>query len=335
MAITLKKTLLKSLYNLGVFAPFHWASRDKTLILMYHRFSYREDPYKISSAEFLSHLEYLKKNSCVLSLAEAVESLRDKKPVPPNTTVITIDDGYGDAYEIAFPLLKKFGFPATLFAISDFLDGKCWLWTDLMRYVLLSTTSESLKIEFENGDKIEAKLTSELQRLELANQINSWLKGLLNEQKDSKIKGIAASLRVEIPTIPTLNYTPITWQQAREMDAGNLKIESHTVTHPILTNVNQTELDFELQTSKKRLQNVLDKEIEHFCYPNGTLNELVQKSVEQAGYKSAVTTVYGFNERQANQFLLNRIGAPPAIENFAQSASGFEATKQKMCSQIA
>jgi hypothetical protein len=85
-----------------------------------------------------------------------------------------------------------------------------------------------------------------------------------------------------------------------------------------------------LKNSKKRLEEILDRQVEHFCYPNGSLNENVWKAVENAGYKSATTTNYGFNEKHANQFLLNRIDAQSGAANFAQSASGFEALRQKI-----
>ncbi|MGI8640129.1 MAG: polysaccharide deacetylase family protein [Pyrinomonadaceae bacterium] len=325
----MKKTLLKTIYNLGGFTPFHWSNRDKVLILMYHRFGTEKNPYKVSGAEFAAHLEYLGKHNRVLPLAETLDYLKNEKSLPPNTVVITIDDGYADTYEIAFPILKKFGFPATLFAVTDFLDGKCWLWTDFLRYVVTRTKQNFCSIEFENYDKIETDLAGKLQRLETAGRINSRLKLQPNEQKEAKIKEIAKSLGVEIPALPTKEFAPITWKQAREMDANNLKIESHTVTHPILTNVVQTQLDFELQTSKQRLESILDRKVEHFCYPNGSFNETVWQSVKNNNYKCAVTTNYGFNEKQANQFLLNRISAQSAIADFAQSVSGFEVMKQK------
>ena len=326
----MKKTLLKTFYNLGAFAPFHWTTRDKVLILTYHRFSPEAHPSKISAEEFAAHLEYLKKHNHILSLSETAERLTNGASLPRGATVITIDDGYADAYEIAFPILKRYEMPATLYAVTDFLDGKCWLWTDLMRYVLTETKSENLNVEFENCGKIETKLTDERQRLEIAGRVNARLKKLQNERKDARINEIAASLEVEIPALPSDNFAPVTLEQAREMDANNLSVESHTVTHPILTNINQAQLDFELQISKKRLETILDREVENFCYPNGSFNAQVQKSVENAGYKCAVTTAYGFNEKQANQFTLNRIDAQPAIENFVQSVSGFEAVKQRL-----
>ncbi len=110
----MKRALLKTMYNLGAFAPFHLASREKILILTYHRFSRERSEHKISSAEFAAHLEYLSRHNRVLSLAETIDCLRNEKSLPANTVVITIDDGYADAYEVAFPLLKKFDLPATL-----------------------------------------------------------------------------------------------------------------------------------------------------------------------------------------------------------------------------
>jgi peptidoglycan/xylan/chitin deacetylase (PgdA/CDA1 family) len=325
-----KKTLLKTMHKIGGFAPFHWTTRDKLLILMYHRFSREKNPYKTSAAEFREHLEYLKKHCSVLSINEAAEYLQNQKDFPPNSVVITIDDGYADAYDVAFPLLKQFGFPATLYVVTDFLDGTCWIWTDLMRFVLLNTKRQNLKIEFAHNDTVEADLTGETRKMETASRLNMRLKRMPDEQKDSKIKEIAKLLEVEIPPLPIIDYAPVSWRQAHEMDAENLSIESHTKTHPILTNVNQTRINEELSASKERLEKVLGRKIKHFCYPNGNFDESIRNSVEAAGYLSAVTTVFGFNETHANPFTLNRIDAPPAIESFAQSASGFETFKQKI-----
>lgn len=301
------------MYKFGAFAPFRWANRGNILILMYHRFG--EGATKISAEKFELHLKYLKENHRVLSLAEMVEYSQNGKTLPPHSVVITIDDGYRDVYEIAFPLLKKFNFPAVVYAITDFSDGKCWLWTDLMRYVLLNT-----KRDLQN-------------RLETAAQINTNLKKMPNEEKTLKIKEFAKDFGVEIPALPPPEFAPMNWDEAREMDAENVRIESHTVTHPILTNISAKELDFELQTSKKRLEEVLNRSVEHFCYPNGSLNKNVEKAVEKAGYKSATTTEYGFNNLQTERFLLKRIDAQSSIENFAQSASGFENIRREISTQ--
>lgn len=325
----MKKALLKTIYNLGGFAPFRWTTRDKALILTYHRFGLAADPFRVSSAEFAAHLEYLSRTSRVLPLAEIVFRLRSGKPLPPNAVAITIDDGYRDAYEIAFPLLEKFQMPATVYAVTDLLDEKCWLWTDLMRYVLLETKSERVKSAF-GGEVLEADLKGGTERFELADRINSRLKKLPEAEKRAKIEEIANSLSVRIPERPTARFAAFGWDEARRMDRGGVRIESHTVTHPILPNVSAEELDFELGAAKKRLEEMLERAVEHFCYPNGSYNEKIRTAVERAGYLSAVTTDYGFNEKGADRLALRRINAQAGIANFAQSASGFEAIRQKI-----
>jgi hypothetical protein len=179
----MKKTLLKTFYTIGAFAPFHWATRDKVLILTYHRFSRDSNASKVSGEEFAAHLEYLKKYNRVLSLSETTERLKNGESLPSNAAVITIDDGYADAFEIAFPILKRYKMPATLYAVTDFLDRKCWLWTDLMRYVFTETQNESLSVEFDSGEKIETKLTDQQQRLQIAGRVNSRLKKCRTKKK--------------------------------------------------------------------------------------------------------------------------------------------------------
>ncbi len=259
---------------------------------------------KISEIEFRSHLKYLKKHNHVVALGEIIEAYQTGKKLPPNSVAITIDDGYSDAYDVAFPILKEFNFPATLFAITDFVEGNIWLWTDKMRYVLQSTSQNKLRVEFENYDTIVADIAGHEQRIKLANKINSTLKKLPDEEKESKILEIAKLLSVEIPLAPTLEYKAINWEMACEMDANKLRIESHTVTHPILTKIDEARLSIELKDSKETLENKLGREVGQFCYPNGAYDEKVWKAVENAGYKCAVTTVYGYCEKAENRFLL-------------------------------
>jgi peptidoglycan/xylan/chitin deacetylase (PgdA/CDA1 family) len=141
---------------------------------------------------------------------------------------------------------------------------------------------------------------------------------------------IAKELDVSLPEVPPAEFSAISWEMARKMDSENLKIESHTVTHPILTNIAQDQLKFELKASKKRLETELDREIENFCYPNGAFDDNVWKSVQTEGYKFAVTTNYGFADVSENKFLLNRMDAQNEISDFVQTVSGFEEIKQKI-----
>ena len=328
--MALKTKLLNTAYRSGAFTPFHWFKRQKLLILTYHRFSLRKENNKLSADEFAAHLGYLKKHTNVISLSEAIELRASRTRLPPNAAVITVDDGYRDSFDVAYPILSSFGFPATLFAVADFVDGKCWLWTDLIRFVLSNTKKTSLAVEFGNGANINLKWCSVKERSGLAERINAVLKQLPKYRRDLMIKQISDLLEIDIPRSVPTEYASLTWQQAREMETHNIQIESHTATHPILTCVGESDLNHEVRNSKELLERELGKTVKHFCYPNGDFNPSVKKSVAAAGYRSAVTTQYGFNNGNEDPYALKRIGGARAIEHFAQSVSGFESAKLRV-----
>lgn len=94
-------------------------------ILLYHQVSEvrpEQDPYGLAStpAQFAEQMAYLHDNhyTC-LRLVDYARAYRDGQPIPPKTFVITFDDGYRDNYEIAWPIMKKYGFTATIFLVAD------------------------------------------------------------------------------------------------------------------------------------------------------------------------------------------------------------------------
>jgi len=99
-------------------------------ILCYHRFSGGPSKMVVSAAQFEAQLAWLAQNNYqVLRLSELEDFLAARQPLPERSVVITIDDGYESTYHQAFPALKKYGFPATLFVYTDFIgarDGLSW-----------------------------------------------------------------------------------------------------------------------------------------------------------------------------------------------------------------
>jgi len=105
---------------------FFWLTpRYTTPILMYHNISYEKGSFFVSPENFTKQMEYLKKNGYeVITLDELAASIRNKKPLKHKKVVITFDDGYRDNFQYAYPVLKKLGFPATIFLITDFIGKK-------------------------------------------------------------------------------------------------------------------------------------------------------------------------------------------------------------------
>ncbi len=92
-------------------------------ILTYHNFTKDAgSSYKINIIEFEKQMNYLAThNYSVISLSELLAGLRDGQ-LPPKPIVITIDDGFKSTYTLAYPVLKKYNFPATLFLYTNFIE---------------------------------------------------------------------------------------------------------------------------------------------------------------------------------------------------------------------
>lgn len=87
----------------------------------------------VSSASFAAQLDWLARNDYhVIRLSQLVAFLEGKQPLPRRSVVITIDDGYESLHRHALPLLRKYGFPATLFVYTDFIGvGDALSWAQL------------------------------------------------------------------------------------------------------------------------------------------------------------------------------------------------------------
>lgn len=94
-------------------------------VLSYHNFSLdKTDKMTVSKASFEDQMQLLKDRGYhVISIDQLFDFFDFKKQIPSKSIVITIDDGWKSAYEIAFPVLKKYGYPATLFVYTDLINS--------------------------------------------------------------------------------------------------------------------------------------------------------------------------------------------------------------------
>ncbi len=117
------------IFIVAVFEAFYFfflSPRHAVPILTYHDFSdsaRQGDLLGVSSGRFEEQMAYLKKYAYnVISLDELVDSIKMEKKIPAKSVVITIDDGYQSNYEYAYPVLKKYGFPAMIFVATNRMD---------------------------------------------------------------------------------------------------------------------------------------------------------------------------------------------------------------------
>ncbi|HEV2665352.1 MAG TPA: polysaccharide deacetylase family protein, partial [Blastocatellia bacterium] len=242
--------------------------------------------------------------------------------VPPRLAAITIDDGYRDVYEIAFPILRKHRAPATVFVVTKFVEGTTWLWTDKPRYLTAAAAEQAVEIGIGRRN-LRLELKGAASRAAAAGLINAALKPLAEEARDALIGRLAFDLGVRLPERPPAEYGAINWGQAREMADAGVEIGSHTLTHPILTGLNDDRLREEVGQSRDRIQSALGRNVETFCYPNGDYDPRAQREVARAGYQCAVTTEVGLNNERNDPLALRRMHGEYDLARFVKNTSGF------------
>lgn len=97
--------------------------------------------------------------------------------------------------------------------------------------------------------------------------------------------------------------------QVRDWLAAGHDIGSHTLDHPFLTKLPAAAAQEQIRASKKKLEDVFGRPIEHFCYPYGDWNLAVRDLVAEAGYRTACTTDSGTNGPADSPFELKRFTA--------------------------
>lgn len=95
-------------------------------ILEYHNFSEgpvgMDDPWTVSRSAFNEQMAYLSRNCRVVSLKTFLQEVEQDKDIPENTVVITFDDGYRSNYLVAFPIIKQYQIPVTIFIVGDYIE---------------------------------------------------------------------------------------------------------------------------------------------------------------------------------------------------------------------
>jgi peptidoglycan/xylan/chitin deacetylase (PgdA/CDA1 family) len=154
-------------------------------ILCYHRFGSRASKLTVTPAAFAAQMDYLARNGYhVLALRELLAFTAGREPLPKKSVVITIDDGYRATYDIAFPILKKYGFPATVFLYSDFVGAG-----DALTYPQMKELVASGLIEIQPHSKTHSNLT-----LRLADENDARYRERLRREVDAPIDVIRERL---------------------------------------------------------------------------------------------------------------------------------------------
>ena len=94
-------------------------------ILVYHQIGQENnlDYLVVAKKMFIWQMQYISRHYHPIQLSKILEIMNQSQPIPPRTIAVTFDDGYADTFSEAFPILKYYKIPATLFITTGFIDG--------------------------------------------------------------------------------------------------------------------------------------------------------------------------------------------------------------------
>ena len=205
---------------------------------------------------------------------------------------ITFDDGYRDNYLHALPLLRKYDLPATIFVATAAADNRKTLWHD--RVFDAFRFARIKRVRLRSWQEFEVRLESESSLTEPRNcSIERYLPC---QSRLALVDELEQALEPDPTGSP--RACMLSWEEMKEMQAQKIRFGSHTVTHPILTCIDEQQLSREIVDSKAELEARLGTTVSAFAYPNGQppdYNEKIKQKLRDAGYRCAVTTKLGFN----------------------------------------
>jgi peptidoglycan/xylan/chitin deacetylase (PgdA/CDA1 family) len=203
--------------------------------------------------------------------------LDGERPVRP-FLAITFDDGQLDNFEHARPVLAAAGLKASFFAPVEAVDENQPLWHDRLGFATARLPAEERSATLQR-----AKRLPPAERLDLVARL---------EARSG-------------PARPAWDGL-MSWDQLRTLASEGHEVGSHSLSHELLTQLDDARLARELAGSRARLESELQVPSESFCYPNGDCDDRVVAAVRAAGYRRAVVTAWGSNARGADPLRLTR-----------------------------
>lgn len=231
----------------------------------------------------------IKKKYNFIDLETFIKYLNAEISLNEKSIYFSFDDGWNGNIEL-IPICEKYNVPITIFvSIEPVISGNFW-WE-----------------YFKNGKDAYKKIN----RIKLLPE--DKFKEEINKAKLNN----------------KLERTAITESELDLLNSHSLvNIQSHSYTHPILTNLKEDSLDFDLKASKEYLEDKLNKEIYAFCYPNGSFEER-EVSFTKKYYKYAFSTIQDFPQINSNLYTIPRIALTDDYwSNLAKISGGWKVFKQ-------
>ena len=179
---------------------------------------------------------------------------------------LTFDDGFKDNFTNAFPILKKYNVPASIYLITDCIENSTNPWFIEFRQAFFTTSNS--KCELRLGDTtFSLSLKTAIEKETSSDQVMAFLQKCRNQERIEYLEEIHKRLKPN--KLDQLSNVMMNWEEVREMHNNGIRFGAHTHTHPILSSLDLNDAESEILKSKHIIENKLGTSVEEFAYPVG------------------------------------------------------------------
>lgn len=317
------KTCVASPWGWRLSAPFRSAT---VTALTYHRITAAGTVFPgIPVERFREQMQWVAANCTPIRPDEIFDAARRVDRMRP-PVVVTFDDGYRDYHDVAYPVLRQYKVPATMFLPTDFIDNGGLIWTDKVYRAVMTTTRQSVNLSFMAGS--DFMLTDEDARYAFIGAVKLQLKGLPDADRQRQMAELLFALDVA-DTEDQLDRQMLSWDEVRATLDGT-SYGGHSHTHPILSQLSLEALDQEIRLCRDRLQAEIGTAPTCFAYPNGRQQDFdvrTKEALQRYGFKVAFSTIEGMIHADSDPMELRRQAANDStLGDFAALVAGANST---------
>jgi len=316
------KETLKSFIHRTKLLDIATSFSDNAVILRYHSIKKNPEIHEKeidlsimhSEDEFQQHMEYLARHANVVTMDEIAQAFDSNKKLPSGSIAVTFDDGFKDNFEVARPIMNRFGIRSTIYVTTDYIKNGKTPWFVRLRYSFLNSENKEWTDNMENKTYL---LDGADQAKKAFSKVCDYCCVLSDSEQEDYIRSIEKELCV--PELSTDNMV-MTFEDLRVLQSDGHTIGSHTISHPNLAYLNDKEIRYEMEESKKILESELKTDVVHFSYPNPALqpnwSNATTDICSQLKFKTAVLSEPGVVRREDNPLLLKRMHVPGGLDEF-------------------
>ena len=304
------------------------------LILIYHRVTNVKPDVQVLSVSpenFSEQMKILKDYYNPISLIQLYEASK-KGRIPPNSVVLTFDDGYVDNFTDVKPILDYYNIPATIFVTAGLVDNEKEFWWHELEQIIFSNKKLPADINIKINNKeyhweltIPEQIGTEIDSIDFnwgitdpspsnsRQRMYSDLSTMMDTMKKDDREFILKTFRELSGFHPIIRnkFRALSSEELIELKKGNLvDIGAHTIWHSPLPFLTKEEQWNEIKGSKDLLEKIIGKAVRTFAYPYSNeigFNQNTLDLVRSAGFQVACAYTPGQVRFRSNPFQFPRL----------------------------